>query len=70
VVVVYIDDILIFTKTVEENEKIMEEVLRQLEENDSFLKPEKCVFNQTVICLDALGVGKHIKTLFLRLGNG
>jgi len=28
VVVVYIDDILIFTKTVEENEKIVEEVLR------------------------------------------
>jgi hypothetical protein len=37
---------LIFTKTIEENKKIMEEVLKQLEENDLFLKPEKCIFNQ------------------------
>ena len=47
--VVYIDDILIFTKTEEEHNKIVEEVLKQLEENDLFLKPEKCVFKEKKI---------------------
>src|ERR1700679_2166437 len=46
VVVVYIDDILVFTKTEEEHDRIVEEVLKRLEENDLFVKPEKCVFKQ------------------------
>jgi RNase H-like domain found in reverse transcriptase/Reverse transcriptase (RNA-dependent DNA polymerase) len=46
VVVVYIDDILIFTMTEKEHDKIVEEVLKQLEENDLFLKPEKCIFKE------------------------
>jgi len=41
VVVVYIDDILIFTETKEGHNEIVEEVLKRLEENDLFLKPEK-----------------------------
>ena len=45
VVVVYIDNILIFTKTENENNEIVEEVLKWLEENDLFLKPEKCFFD-------------------------
>ena len=46
VVVVYIDDLLIFTKTdnQEEHNKIVLEVLRQLEEHHLFVKPEKCSF--------------------------
>ena len=43
------NDILIFTKTVEEHNKIVEEVLKQLEENDLFLKPEKYVFKEKEI---------------------
>ena len=41
VVVVYIDDILIFMKTEEEHNRIIKEVLKRLKENDLFLKPEK-----------------------------
>ena len=42
VVMVYIDDILIFTKTEEGNDEIIQEVLCRLHANDLFLKPEKC----------------------------
>ena len=46
VMVVYIDDLLIFTKinNQEEHDKIILEVLWQLEEHDLFVKPEKCSF--------------------------
>ena len=46
VCVVYIDDLMIFTKSdnQEEHDKIVLEVLRQLEANDLFVKPEKCHF--------------------------
>ena len=46
VVVVYINDLMIFTKTENqaEHDKIVLEVLRKLEENDLFMKPEKCTF--------------------------
>jgi len=35
--------IMIVMDTEEEHNKIVEEVLRRLEENDLFVKPEKCV---------------------------
>ena len=43
---VYIDDLMIFTKSdnQEEHDKIVLEVLRRLEANDLFVKPEKCHF--------------------------
>ena len=46
VCVVYIDDLMIFTKSdnQEEHNKIVLEVLRRLEANDLFVKPEKCHF--------------------------
>jgi len=46
VVMVYIDDILIFTKTEEGHDEIVQEVLCRLHANDLFLKPEKCFFKQ------------------------
>ena len=46
VVMVYIDDILIFTKTEEGHNEIIQEVLCRLRANDLFLKPEKCFFKQ------------------------
>jgi hypothetical protein len=43
-IVVYIDDILIYTDTMEGHVEIVKEVLKRLEENDLFVKPEKCSF--------------------------
>jgi len=43
-VAVFIDDVMIATATEEEHDEIVEEVLRRLEENDLFVKPEKCVW--------------------------
>jgi len=44
IVVVYLDDILIFTKTKEEHEQAVRRVLQVLKENKLFLRPEKCEF--------------------------
>ena len=38
----FINDIIVATDTEEGHDKIVEEVLRRLEENDLFVKPEKC----------------------------
>ena len=43
-VAVFIDDIMVATETEEGHDEIVEEVLRRLEENDLFVKPEKCVW--------------------------
>jgi hypothetical protein len=48
-VVIYLDDILIHSKTLEENISTTCEVLKILQENHLFLKPEKCLFHQTEI---------------------
>jgi len=44
IVVVYLDDILIFTKTKEEHKQAVRRVLQVLKENKLFLRPEKCEF--------------------------
>ena len=54
VVVVYLDDILIFTETLEQHREIMRRVLKLLEENQLFLNPDKCEFEQTKV--EYLGV--------------
>jgi len=38
----FIDNILVATDTEEGHDKLVEEVLKRLEENDLFVKPEKC----------------------------
>ena len=40
--VAFIDDIIIGMKTEEEHDEIVVEVIRRLEENDLYVKPEKC----------------------------
>jgi transposase InsO family protein len=54
VVVVYLDDILIFTKTVEEHRAVTRRVLELLRKHKLFLKPDKCEFEKTKV--EYLGV--------------
>ena len=44
-VIVYMDDILIFSKTKEKLEEMTKKVLQRLRENDLYLKPSKCESN-------------------------
>ena len=46
-VAVYLDDILIYSKTLEEHRKIVNQVLQRLADYDLYLKPEKCEFDKT-----------------------
>ena len=44
-VAAFVDDVLVETETETEegHDKIVKEILRRLEENDLYIKPEKCV---------------------------
>jgi len=42
-VAVFVDDVLVGTETEKGHDEIVEEILRRLEENDLYIKPEKCV---------------------------
>ena len=53
-VVVYLDDILIFMETLEEHRKITRHVLELLEKHKLYLRPDKCEFEKTTI--EYLGV--------------
>jgi len=53
-IIVYMDDILIFAKDKQQLDKITRKVLQRLQENDLYLKPEKCSFEKTKI--DYLGM--------------
>ena len=52
-VLIYLDDILIFSRNPEEHNERTTKVLKRIKEKDLFLKPEKCVFNTTEV--DYLG---------------
>jgi hypothetical protein len=43
-VIIYLDDILIFSKDREFHTAHIKEVLQRLQKNDLFCKPEKCEF--------------------------
>lgn len=43
---IYLDDILISSKTVKEHQEWTQRVLQQLKDNNLFVKPEKCTFEQ------------------------
>ena len=46
VVAIYMDDILVFTEMLAQHKQVIKEVLDILHQNNLFLKPEKCVFEQ------------------------
>ena len=48
-IAVYLDDILIFSTDLKEHCEVVHEVLKRLEQNDLFLKPEKCQFERPEI---------------------
>ena len=43
-VAAFVDDVLVGTETEEGHNEIVEEILRRLEENDLYIKPEKCAW--------------------------
>jgi len=48
-VLIYMDDILIFSENSEDHHEWTLQVLKWLREKDLFLKPEKCIFNTTEV---------------------
>ena len=53
-VAAFVDDVLVGTEMEEGHNEIVEEVLKRLEENDLYVKPEKCVWK--VRKIEFLGV--------------
>jgi len=43
-VAAFVNDVLMGTETEKEHNEIVEEILKRLEENDLYVKPEKCVW--------------------------
>ena len=48
-VVIYLDDILIFSKTIEKHRQVVKEVLLRLKRNGLFLKASKCEFHRNSV---------------------
>jgi Reverse transcriptase (RNA-dependent DNA polymerase) len=48
-VIIYLDDILIFAKTIRELTQLTHQVLQRIQDLDLFLKPTKCSFNQIIV---------------------
>ena len=57
-VAVFIDDVMVATETEEGHDKIVEEMLKRLEENDLFVKPEKCVWKVREVGFLGVIIGK------------
>ena len=58
-VAVFIDDVMVATETEEGHDEIVEEVLRRLEENDLFVKLEKCVWKIREVGFLGVIIGKE-----------
>ena len=59
IVIVFIDDILIFMEDEEHHDEIVEEVLKRLKENNLFLKLEKCGFKRKEIEFLGMIIGER-----------
>jgi len=75
-VAAFIDDVMIATETEKEHDEIVEEVLRRMEKNDLFVKPEKYVwkvrevgFLGVIIGLDRVRIEKEESSRSSRLAS-
>ena len=57
-VAVFINNVMVAMETEKGHNKIVEEVLRRLEENDLFVKPEKCVWKVREVGFLGVIIGK------------
>src|SRR5271165_6990236 len=57
-VMVYLDDILIYSETIEEHVEHVKKVLQKLQDNDLLLRPEKCEFHKDAVEFLGFIVGK------------
>ena len=58
-VAAFIDDVLVRMETEKEHNEIVEEILRRLEENDLYIKPEKCVWKTRRIRFLGIVIGPN-----------
>jgi len=58
-VAVFVDDILVGTKTKERHDEIVEEILKRLEENNLYIKLEKCVWKVRKIGFLGIVIGPN-----------
>jgi len=58
-VTAFVDDVLVGTETEEGHDKIVEEILRRLEENDLYIKLEKCVWKVRKIGFLGVVIGSN-----------
>ena len=56
-VIVYMEDILIFTETEEGHDEIILDILKRLKDNNLFIKPEKCFFKVREIEMLSMFIG-------------
>ena len=57
-VAVFIDDVMVAMEIEEGHDEIVEEVLRRLEENDLFVKLEKCIWKVREVGFLGVTIGK------------
>jgi len=58
-VAAFVDDVLVGTKMEEEHDEIVEKILRRLEENGLYIKPEKCVWKAKKIGFLGVVIGPN-----------
>jgi len=69
-VAVFVDDVLVGTETKEGHDEIMKEILRRLEENDLYIKLEKCVWKVRKIGFLGVIIGPNRIEMEEKKGDG
>ena len=58
-VAAFVDDVLVGTEIEERHDKIVKEILRELEENNLYIKPEKCMWKARKIGFLGVIIGSN-----------